>query len=359
MKKKVSFLLPTLVLLITLIIVGCAQPAPTPSPSPSPTVSPTPTPTHEIVSLPTWTAPFGTGDYQLSLAIDDLAKKNHPWLRLPFTETPGYIYNMNGHNADPSLWTNTIIGTGPSTLEFARQALQPFFTQAILGYRLLFSWGHLPIWFVTLDPNIKTPQDMIGKRIGMGTRGQITWGVLGDVALKDAWQILDKVEARYLGQLPSIQALLDGTVDAVCVAIYLNMETGYASVGGEIQLLAASGRNVYHIGFSDEDFARLQAAGRVNQIPIPIPVGILPGLDREINGMWAEAGARAAKDVFPEDLAYEYTKFWLQSMPKLQDYVEIGKVTTPKAANLRMTKQNAHPGAVRAFEELGMTIPDR
>ncbi|MFC1964353.1 TAXI family TRAP transporter solute-binding subunit [Chloroflexota bacterium] len=357
MKKLITALM--ICLAIVVVFAGCTQaPAPAPTVTVTSTASaPAPAPTHEIVSVPTLSSPFGTGTYVMSTAFEDIAKKNHPWLRLPAVESSGFTYNVKATAGNPDMWKKYAIGTNVVMLYLAKTGTKPFFEERILGYRMLFQYAVCGGWFTTLDPNIKTPQDLVGKRIGLGTTGQLTWGTLATVALRDGYGILDQVDARYIGHMAAAQALLDGTVDAVFSSLYTNPMTGKYAKSGDMVLIESSGRSLYHIAFTDEQLANVQAKNPP-MAPMSIKAGSEAGLNQDIKAIWSGALGYGVKDIFPEDLAYEYTKLFIDNADLLGEYHAMGTLAAAESGAYGLTKTLMHPGAVRAFEEIGVNIPD-
>ena len=64
---------------------------------------------HPIVNVRIISAPFGTMTYVLGSALEDISKKEHPWLRFNHSESPGYVYNMKKIGKEPEARKNLII----------------------------------------------------------------------------------------------------------------------------------------------------------------------------------------------------------------------------------------------------------
>ena len=62
-----------------------------------------------ITNISVISAPFGTGSYVLSTALEDISKKFHPWLRITASETPGLVFNTKKLSKEPDLKSNTIM----------------------------------------------------------------------------------------------------------------------------------------------------------------------------------------------------------------------------------------------------------
>jgi hypothetical protein len=64
----------------------------------------------------------------------------------------------------------------------------------------------------------------------------------------------------------------------------------------------------------------------------------------------------SAHQSFPEDLVYEFAKLWVKMGPVVAKYNTLGKIWTPDgiAGPVRRNPAGAHPGALKAYKELGL-----
>jgi hypothetical protein len=69
-------------------------------------------------------------------------------------------------------------------------------------------------------------------------------------------------------------------------------------------------------------------------------------------------GGAGCKDVFPEELAYELVKFHLDYYKEMGEYHSMLELFSPGLFTFGQTKKTLHPGAIRAYEEAGLVIPD-
>jgi len=355
--RKIPALIICVLLILTTLLMACSQ---TPAPAPTITVTPTGSPTqapHPIVSVANWCAPATTGAYGQWLAVEAVAKKNHPWLRLLTAETPGFVYNLKAHSEQPELWDNTIIGSNPLTIYFGAKKIAPF-TESIVGYRNLFIFNSFVYWFVTLDPNIKTVQDLAGKKLGLGLKGQVGWVTAPEYILKEGLGILDEINVQYLGPAQAAQALIDGTVDVSLGAGYVNPKTMEFSAAPDLIQLTASGKKLYHIPIPADLTNKVGQAGPP-LTPKMMKSGVVKDMDQDTSTSSYEGTGFAAKDVFPEDLAYEITKLVMENIDELKGYQDIFKLMSPEGMAEPFTKVTMHSGSVRAFEEAGITIPEK
>jgi len=357
--RRLGLFVIVLVMIATLLATACTPtPTPTPSPSPSPSPSPTVAP-HPMVTVNEWASPFASSTYTVAFGIEDLAKKYHPWLRLPAAETPGFAYNIKSHANQPTLWEDTDIAAAALDIYVASKKLAPYDDQAnpIVGYRRLVSHSTQLNWLVTLDPNIKTAADLAGKKIAIGTKSQTNVGVGPSYLLVEGMG-LDPANIQYIGHVAAMTALLDGLVD-VSIDFAYSSPVDKIYISGPTHLtLESSGKKFYYINFPEEAFTNATAKG------LPTPSAVIPaGTFKDQAGdvtVYAASNGFYVKDVFPEDLAYELTKFWLEvGTQHLTEYSDYGKLVTPQGMIFGAVKAGLHPGALKAYEEAGLTIPEK
>ncbi len=311
----------------------------------------------EETNVTNLTASIGGGAYTMSSAMSDIARKFHPWLRITTAETPGYIYNLKALNKSKDKWNNTIISTNSAVMYLASHGMAPFH-EKIEGYKFLGVYNTLTRWLVTLKPNIKKPEDLIGKKVALGFTTQVDWAVTPDHLLKYGWGIRDKLDVVYMGSNPAIAALLDGTVDVALVSAYMNPFTDQVVPEQNTVELIASGKKVYQLPWGKACVEKTRRDSGYPVSPITIRKGSFNGwLDQDIE-TWVYTNCFAAKDSFPEELAYEIVKLCLTHVKDFKEYHKMGEMLTPEVLCYGFTKKDLHPGALRAYEEAGLKIPE-
>lgn len=309
----------------------------------------------KITTVAMWTSAIKTYSYLLGMAIEDIAKKNHPWLRFSTVETAGYIYNLKAHHRNSSLSKNTIPMNNPHSLFLAANKLAPF-EEKIVGYKHMATLKLTLAFFGTFNPNIKTLNDLVGKKIALGYKTQITWGdALGRVL--EELGIAPKAQVIYAGTEPAATALLDGTADVAAMGIYADGAGKMFIPTPTLVEIFSSGKKLYCIGTGDQVIKSMHKKTGYPDTFITIPAGAIKGIDKEIVTLTVADGL-FPRDVFPEELIYEITKLLLSNANKFAEYGSSGKLVSPKGLAYDVTKSGSHPGAVRAFLEYGMSIPD-
>ncbi len=305
----------------------------------------------EEVKIGALSAPFGTGTYLIQSAAEDLAKKNHPWLRVTHQETPGYVFNIKKLDKEPELKKTTLVGCGSVLNWLASQGEKPL-DKKYPSLKLIGNYFLVSNWLATLNPDIKEGKDLVGKKIALGRTPQINWTVEPEAIIRDGWGIRDKVKIQYVGTKPAAAALLDGLVDAAIVGGYfdpLNMKLRESPQTVE---LLASGRKIFFIPWGEEAVKKTISKG-MPIVPVFLPANTVKGQTEGMHIYTDTAGWWAASE-FPEDLAYEFTKLLLDNVSKFGEYGAIGKLMSPKGLVYGGTSANLHPGALRAYREAGV-----
>ncbi|HWB46652.1 MAG TPA: TAXI family TRAP transporter solute-binding subunit [Hyphomicrobiaceae bacterium] len=302
-------------------------------------------------------APFGSIIYVVGNAVQDLAQKNNLPFKVVNGEGPGSTAVTRNMLAIPE-WKTVVGCTSVLDLVYARRGTKPFFETADPDVgskvKILFNAFYGAVGILTLDPNLKTLDDLNGKRLALGKISQAHWGGLPILFLETgAPNVKPKME--YLGPAQSHDALAEGRADAVVTQLTVLPDGSKTFLPGVVSKLLGLGKPVYMIGFDDAQFAAAQKAG-VDFKPIKINKASFPQIasDKEVNFIFAPAALSVNKD-FPEDVAYAITKLVIANAGSLPTYAAMLKVVATPAALLgNWTEKDLHPGAARAFREAGV-----
>ncbi len=322
-------------------------------------------PGHEIVRVPIFSTPMGSGLYEWWGIYERIFEKYHPWLRPIVQESPGFIYNLKMMANKKERWKEVIFAVNMPVMAAAEHAIKPFFDEPISGkpWKLLYpsnGCATSAFFWVTLDPEIKNMMDFDGKRLGVGLKGQINFGLWPTVAV-ETLGINAKLE--YLGGAKAIDALLDGRVSAAQALVYYP----HAQPPGKkleahplatLQRVIASRREFYYVSYGPEWIDRMkQQKGYTLASTLKIEPGTLPKQTKELIAAGVEPSGWTVHETFPDEVAYEFTKFLIIHGNKLAKYTKIGEYFVIPEGTLSMkgfTEENTHPGAIRAFKEAGV-----
>lgn len=209
--------------------------------------------------------------------------------------------------------------------------------------RALFPMYETPFQGVALrSSGITSVSDLSGKRVGVGPAG----GTPGTYWPRFFDTLGIDVTISNAGAADTAGQLKDGLVDSFVFAAGL-------PIGAFSQLVAES--DVVLFGFTDEELAKiLEGHPEVAEFNIPAGTYTSQDDDQSSVAMWNFAIARAD---MPEDLSYEITKLVMENNDRMM------QIHAAAAATLAENVGNNsflpfHPGAVRYFEEIGITIAD-
>lgn len=306
----------------------------------------------ETLQINLISAPFGTGSYVMGSALEEISKKNNIGVAITHSESPGFVFNIKKLDNEPELKTNTIVGSGGGVQGLAKAGVEPF-DKKYPGFKLIANYNLNSSWLATLDKNIKTIEDLKGKKVAVGRRAQINWAIQPVAILKDGWGLSDKdVNIQYVGTKESVDALLDGTADAAIVGGYIDPVSDRMMLSPQTIEFLASGRNPHHLDWGADMVTKAREAG-VSMANVTIPAGVDPTITKPMAG-FADSVAWMVAPEFPEDVAYKVTKLILDNIEQFGEYQATGKLMSPKGMIYGWDPEDIHPGALRAYREAGL-----
>lgn len=305
--------------------------------------------------------PMGCGAIEGYTILGSFAAKEQMSFALQVQETPGYLYNVRELAKNKNRWKNTAIGTEDTVLQLfyhgGKEELKEFYPEAIkIPWKFLYgeTWWTQGMWFVTLDPNIKTPADMKGKRIGLGLRTQSDWGADARIFLETAYGITPKnADIRHLGPVAASEAMLDGKVDVVTMGMGTDALHKNWMVAAPMRNLEASGRKVNFVGISREAIDKVNRRYGTTYLGVTVPKGTLKDQDKEFLA-GVDRGYIGVHPEFAEDMAYEFTKMMLKLRGKMGEVHPQWKTMIDETIVHGLTEENTHPGSVKALKEAGI-----
>ena len=154
--------------------------------------------------------PMGYTGYTLSFGLTNLINKHSKKLRATFESGSGTFANQLYIISRPEAAQNTIIFTNQVAIWMAEKAWPPL-TKPYLDFRCITKSVTNPNTFVTLNPQIKTLENMAGRKVALGPKASSIWAepfiVLEYMGLKDKVNL----SAMSFGTIKD--ALLTGSVD--------------------------------------------------------------------------------------------------------------------------------------------------
>jgi TRAP transporter TAXI family solute receptor len=313
----------------------------------------------ERITIPMLVCPFGcgpiTGD---TVLMNQMIQAGSPVTVLP-QETPGYLYNIRAMAQDKNRWKTTVFAAEDTAVQMAAHggepAIKEYFPQKIVtDFKLLYgeAWWGIGKFYLTFDPDIKTIADMKGKRIGLGLRSQSDWGFYPDLLLKDAGIDESNSDIRHLTPGAMVQQLLDGNVDVVVAALGAEPHMKEWLVPGPMRQVEAAGKKMYYIGVTEEQVRKFNDKWGTTFLYQEVPADTMPRQTKPV-GVAFNRGYKMAKAEFPDDVAYKLVMSVAKLGPQMRELHALWKIWSPELMMHGLSEENGHPGAKRAYVELG------
>jgi hypothetical protein len=298
-----------------------------------------------------------------------IAKAGYNFILRP-QETPGYMYNIREMANNKARWPNTLFETEDTIPVLGYTAggtpiMKDFLPKKIdIPWKLLYNvgWWSQGMWFITFDENIKKIGDLKGKKVGLGLKTQSDWGMDATLYLDVAYGITEKnASLFYLGPDKMTDALLDGKVAAICMGMGTNGTKKDGVIkdwipSGVYLKLKASGRRLYYIPMDGWAVDKIDEKFGTSYYLLTVPAGTLKDQQADLT-VGADRAYAASHKSFPEDLAYQVVMSMAKLGPEMQKSKAHGFwVYAWKYENMvsGLSEKNAHPGAIRAYKELGL-----
>ncbi len=196
------------------------------------------------------------------------------------------------------------------------------------------------------DSGITSLADLAGKTVSVGAPGSGT-EVNAKALLEANGMSFDDFEVRSLNFNESADALRDGDIDA-----------GFWSVGPPTSSIVslANTRDIALVSLSEEEVSNASAEVPVFA-PYELRAGTYDGVD-EATSTIGIPNVLAVNNAMSEDLAYNITKLLFEKVEDLRAIHPAADDTTVEFS-LESTPIPLHPGAIRYYEEVGATVPDK
>ena len=310
-----------------------------------------------------WAGPFGGTPYVALFAMMDTMNKTHPWLKGAIIESEGSWDNAlhSGKDAAKRPYVVTVNDLGTFTMSQTGKAKQmkgqkpiPKGERKIIGAHM-----HSANIVVTTNPGIKTGQDLKGRKMAGWTTGSGAWTTL-EMMFK-MWKIKFSDLRSYDGLQPkaSADALRDGLVDAIHLSEPFDPENPNLMTGSFSELIA-SGKPLYHIPMSKEDYdpiaAQYLAGGDYPHLWKKLPAG-------HWVKSWPSAGINVVVGVIfvwkemPEEIQYELAKNLIEQNKMVIGHGGQAGLLTPAVLIGGIPDgfdENMAPGALRYYKEKGL-----
>ncbi len=336
-KNKTLILLGSICLVLVLAVLpfvgACAAPPPP-----------------EEFKIDILTSKTGGAGYVMSFALADIINKTHPWLQLRGIETTGIAENVKTMAAEAERRPNTVIFANAGAVHQSKVADPPY-DVPYDTLRAIALFNPARLFWVTLDSNLKTPRDLVGKKVGLfpsGSPSNIQWQAMAQYGFGVDPEDIDWV---YTPLGPGMDSLADGRMDATwALASPAPLNTPVFPLE---KLMAV--RDVYFVGFSEDGAKASRENTGYPTYVARVPAGTYtPGqlelfAHIQLLSWWADVE-------MDDDIVYEITKAIYENVDKFADYHALGKTMTQTSIAEIGAEKTFHPGAVKFYKEKGIKI---
>ncbi len=311
--------------------------------------------------VPMLTCPLGCGVVQTQTVLAAQMARSNASILPAAQETPGYMYNVRAM-AEEARWGKTVFGTEDIVIQAAlrggRPAVEKFMPVEVpIRFKLLYGDGMVAHgkYFVTLDPEIKSIEDLKGKRVSIGLPTQSDWGMAASLLLEHRYGITaENTEIRHVTPSVMTQELIDGNTDACLLPLVTNADGDVWWTADLTSKIEASGQKMYYLGVDQAAVDAVKEKTGISMVTVTVPAGTLPHQDSPFVAGISRAYEAVHPD-FPEEVAYELVKSVVEHGPKLRETGQgFWKWWSKTNMVAGLSEENAHPGAIRAYKEMGM-----
>lgn len=304
--------------------------------------------------------PFGCGPIAGdTILMNQMIKEGAPVMLLP-QETPGYMYNVREMGQNPAKWEHSVFATEDTLIQLAYSGGSPAMAEFLpepvtIPWKLLYgeAWWGQGKFLVTFDCSLESMADLKGKRISLGLRGQSDWGVFSRLFLEYGYGVTpDNADVRHMTPGQLTQQLIDGATDAAVTPIGTEPSLTNFIIPGPVRQLEATGKKMCYLGVTPEVVDQMNAKFGTTFIYVELPAGTLPHQDEPL-GIGFNKAFKAAHESFGEERAYNLVKTVAEIGPKMKELHALWGIWSPELMTCGLSEENTHPGAIRAYKELG------
>ena len=294
---------------------------------------------------------FGGLLYQYIFAFSKMVEKYSDNMELVLVESAGTGAGIMKVYSDP---VNIMTGGTVVAVSYANLGQRPF-DKPYPDMRIIGNYARNIQTLITLNPEIKTVNDLVGKRLGLGPQPTVLGKTVRSI-IHHGYDGIDKKMKIFFMKWPQLKdGLLDGGLDAMVLGV--SMRAGGAWVPVPVyQEIVMARKNVYFIPLSEEAVKKASAADKVLYPSRVIRAdGIAKGQPQKDTATFSDdLGLYAHKDFDPE-LVYELTKILYEHCGEMREVTAVAKATSVEvAADIVFPDSMIHPGALKYYKEKGL-----
>ncbi len=314
--------------------------------------------------VPSLGCPLGCGGPESDTQLSNMITRKGGTVTLAPQETPGYVYNIRYMDRSYEKAKATTFQTEDMLLQFGAHGGKELIKDSLpepIKHHFKFLWqiaaNAQGRFFVTFDPAIKTIADMKGKKVNLGLLTQSDFGLAARVVLAMNGVTGENTPINYVSPTVMTDQLINGTIDATTSAILGDPGTETWVTGAPLIKIGAaaqaSNRTLRYVSIDEDTVKKINEKYGTTIFTRTLPPGTLPQQTEPVTIGLVRAYHAATPD-FPEQTAYELTKAALEYGPELKKEGGVWAFWSKAGMVAGLNECNTHPGALRAFKELGV-----
>lgn len=195
-----------------------------------------------------------------------------------------------------------------------------------------------PQQILTFNPNIKSVNDLKGKKVSVMQKG---YGaeLVNQIILKAHGMSYNDIDEQFLGENDSAESMRDGHIDAIMYA---------GNIPTSVVIDLASTGKLRLVSLSDDMIKKISQENSALHKYI-IPKGTFSGVNEEVGTIASSVNIVSNKNV-SDDIVYAFTKALVEGLPELQKQFAFFKEMNAEAM-ARDLGVPMHPGAEKYYKE--------
>ena len=304
------------------------------------------------------TIPAGFASYTLGVGLAEQINKNSKWLKAIHIEGRGPAEHMKLLVTHPDRRKNYLFFNTPWDLWEAKKQIGPYakFPFNYDEFRFVSLSGIAGNGLCTLDPEIKSLKDLVGKRVifdsGPGKGREIAYNGV----LKEAGIPIDKIKYQYSAGKAAADTLRDGLVDVIYTGSVLQKLPNIHVNSPFIAELVAT-KATYFISFDERHVKAFQekTGHPLDFMKVP-PKTFGPLQSDPCVTLIKTLGYSAHLDM-PDHVISEVLRIIYENAHRFEEYTPLGAIITKETvASMGIPQEAYHPAALKFFKEKGIKV---
>jgi TRAP transporter TAXI family solute receptor len=302
------------------------------------------------------TTTFGGTGYVLGFGACDILNKKSQWVRGSVLESSGTPENIKVVGMDPEKRKHTFFTTSYEMFVLAKKG-EGLFKQnsdKFKDLQVMINEQKLVAFIITLDPSIRTLDQLKGKRVATWGKGTTKYEMTYNLIAGAGKDVVDSIHWQYTGY-NGYDDMISGKTDAA-IAFSPEIGKGLFSVVPQMKELMSK-RTVYFVTATPDMRKRsAELFGDAYGASMTLPKGTYgENSPREDVLGFAIVIAWCVYPEMPEDVVYEIVKTLHENYKMLPDYHPAGKSWFPENfGTYPARKEDYHRGARKYYDEKGI-----